>query len=162
MQVAIIAALANQQVIGYQNQLPWHLPADLRHFKQLTLKKPIIMGRKTFESIGKPLPERTNIIISRNPAYQASGCLVAHSLAEALKLANTAEEVMVIGGTTIFEQALPLAQTLYLTYIHADIKGDVFFPPWNADDWQTIHTQYFNADEKNVYNYSFVTLTRKI
>lgn len=161
MQIAIIAALANQRVIGYQNRLPWHLPADLKHFKALTLGKPVVMGRKTFESIGKPLPGRTNIVVSRNPDYKLEGCLTADSFMQALTLAEAVEEVMVIGGTEMFRQALPMAQTLYLTFIHADIEGDVFFPEWNAAEWYETERQDFAADAKNPYNYSFVTLRRQ-
>lgn len=160
MQVSIIAALANNRVIGYQNQLPWHLPADLKHFKELTMGKPIIMGRKTFESIGKPLPGRTNVVVSRNPAFEADGCIVVHSLEAALEKVSYVPEAMIIGGTEIFRQALPLAHTLYLTFIHADIAGDVFFPEWGANDWQEFKRQDFKADEKNGYEYSFVTLSR--
>lgn len=162
MQLAIIAALAKQRVIGYQNKLPWHLPADLRHFKQLTLGKPVIMGRKTFESIGKPLPGRTNVIVSRNADYQAEGCRIAHSLTEALAQVSEAPEAMIIGGTEIFRQALPLAQKLYLTFIHADIKGDVFFPEWQSSEWQEIAREDFGSDDNNPYDYSFVTFARKV
>lgn len=161
MQISIIAALANNRVIGYQNQLPWHLPADLRHFKELTLGKPIIMGRKTFESIGKPLPGRKNIVVTRDQGYQADGCVVAHSLPEALAQAGAASEVMIIGGTELFAQALPLAHCLYLTFIRADFTGDVFFPLWDAAEWEETERQDFGADEKNKYSYSFINYSRR-
>ncbi|CAM4371929.1 MAG: IS1595 family transposase ISSsu9 [Legionellaceae bacterium] len=162
MSLSIIAALAKQNVIGYQNKLPWHLPADLRHFKELTRGKPIIMGRKTYESIGKPLPERLNIIITRDTSYKAEGCLIAHSFNEAIELTRDTAEIMVIGGTEIFRHALPLAQKLYLTFIDADIEGDVFFPQWSIDEWNELQRETFNPNEKNPYPYSFVTFERKI
>jgi dihydrofolate reductase len=162
MQLSIIAALANQKVIGYHNRLPWHLPADLRHFKEITMGKPVIMGRRTFDSIGRPLPGRSNIIISRNSHFIAEGCLVVHSLAGALAQVTHVPEAMIIGGTEIFRQALPLAQKLYLTFIHADIKGDVFFPEWQTQEWQETARQDFETDDQNAYAYSFAILERKV
>lgn len=160
MSIAIIAALGNQRVIGYQNQLPWHLPADFKHLKLITMGKPIIMGRKTYESIGKPLPGRTNVIVTRNTNYQVAGCVIVNSLAQALQATQAEPEVIIFGGTEIFKQALPLAQRLYLTWVHADFVGDTFFPAWNEHEWCEIERQDFKADEKNSYDYSFVTLDR--
>lgn len=144
--MALIVAAARNHVIGCNNQLPWHLPQDLQHFKSITMGKPIIMGRKTFESIGRPLPGRTNIVITRQAAWAAPGVQVAHSLASALTLVQGLQpadeqqndEVMVIGGAEIYGHALPLATKVYLTRIAADIEGDAFFPELSAAEWQMI------------------------
>lgn len=160
--VSFIVAMAKNRVIGKDNTLPWHLPADLQHFKQLTLGKPIIMGRKTYESIGRPLPNRTNIIITRDPQFTAEGCKVCHSVAEAFALVADSEELMVIGGAAIFAQCFPMADTMYLTYIDAELTGDTYFPAWNAAEWQEVERQNCQPDEKNAYAYSFVTLKRKL
>ncbi len=137
--VSLIVAMARNGVIGRDGGLPWHLPEDLRHFKELTLGKPIIMGRLTHESIGRPLPGRTNIVISRNPAHDAPGCVVVTSLADAIKHAATLVgvdgEVMVIGGAQIYREALPRADRLYLTRVEVDAEGDTVFPELDASDW---------------------------
>lgn len=161
MKISLISALANNRVIGYRNQLPWHLPADLRHFKALTLGKPILMGRRTYESIGKPLPERRNVVISRQQDFMAPGCDCVNSVEEALKLTSDAEEVMVIGGANLYQQTLPLADYLYLTLIHHDFHGDTFFPEWKSEEWQEIQRSDFPADLKNPYPYSFIVLKAK-
>jgi dihydrofolate reductase len=158
--ISIICALAKNYVIGYKNQLPWHLPADLKHFKELTLGKPIIMGRKTFISIGKPLPQRRNIIITRDKNLIIPGCEIVHSLKEALTLTKASEEIMIIGGANIFAQALPCANRMYLTIIQHDFVGDVYFPKWNVQEWKIIECADYTADEKNPYPYSFLTLER--
>lgn len=158
--ISIICALAKNFVIGNKNQLPWHLPADLRHFKELTLGKPIIMGRKTFESIGKPLPQRRNIIITHNTNFNFSGCEAVHSLEEALTLAKNDNEIMIIGGANIFAQALPLARRMYLTILDQDFEGDAYFPKWNEQEWKIIERIDCQPDEKNPYHYSFLTLER--
>ena len=128
MKLSIVVAMADNRVIGQDNRLPWHLPADLKHFKQLTTGKPILMGRKTWESIGRPLPERTNIVITRDPDYQAAGCTVVHSVDAALRAAEPHSEVMVIGGAELYRQVLPEVSTIYLTQVHADVEGDTVFP----------------------------------
>lgn len=161
MYLSIIVAMGNSRVIGNKNQLPWHLPADLKHFKELTLRKPVIMGRKTFESIGKPLPDRRNIVISRNSNWRAEGCEVAANIDDALAVVNNAEEVMIIGGATIFAQTLQRVNKMYLTFIHADFEGDSFFPEWNKSEWHEIENVSCQPDEKNPYQYSFVTLIKK-
>lgn len=160
MIISIIAALSTNYVIGKNNQLPWHLPADLAHFKALTLGKSILMGRKTYESIGRPLPGRRNIVISRQLDFQAAGCEVVHSLDEALTLAGSAEEVMVIGGTQLFEEALPSADRLYLTWVHGEVEGDSYFPSLDLNEWQETSREERAPDEKNHYALSFVSLAR--
>lgn len=160
--ISIICAMAKNYVIGKDNKLPWHLPADLRHFKELTLGKPVIMGRKTYQSIGKPLPDRRNIIISRNTDLIIAGCEVVHSLAEAIQIAKDEKELMVIGGADIFAQTLPLAQCMYLTIIQQDFDGDAYFPKWNAAEWQILERSDHLPNEKNLFAYSFLTLERII
>ncbi|QLH42162.1 MAG: dihydrofolate reductase [Coxiellaceae bacterium] len=161
MNISIIVAMANNQVIGRNNQLPWHMPADLKHFKALTTGKPIIMGRKTYESIGRPLPNRRNIVITRQTDWQAAGCEVVHSLQAALMLVKDCAEVMIIGGGIIFQEALPIANRLYLTLIHHDFVGDAYFPALNSDEWHETDRIDSAADDANPYAYSFITLERQ-
>lgn len=158
--ISIIAALAENRVIGVNNTLPWRLPNDLKHFRRLTTGHAIVMGRKNHESIGKPLPERTNIVVTRNRDYRANGCLIAHSLDEALTLAKDDPEIFVIGGAEIYREALPHADRLYLTQVHADIHGDTFFPEIKSDDWKETARERHAADDKHAYAYSFVVLER--
>ncbi|WP_296643809.1 dihydrofolate reductase [Thiobacillus sp. 65-1402] len=136
--VSVIAALARNRVIGIENRLPWRLPEDLAHFKALTLNHPILMGRKTFESLGRPLPGRTNIVITRNPDYCRDGCLAADSIAAALALCRDADEVFFIGGAELYGQALPLADRLYLTEIQAEVEGDAWFPDYDRAPWREV------------------------
>ena len=151
--------MAENRVIGKENKLIWHLPADLKFFKNLTTGHPIIMGRKTFESIGKPLPNRTNIIITRQADFTAEGCLVAHSLTEALMMAQQLDsDIFVIGGAEIYKQAMFLADTIYLTEVHHTFEGDTFFPEIDSILWQETSREEHKADEKNPYDYAFVTL----
>jgi dihydrofolate reductase len=159
--ISLIVALSRNGVIGRQNQLPWHLPDDLRHFKQLTVGKPVIMGRKTYDSIGKPLPNRRNIVISRQSHLAIPGCEVADSLATALQLTATEPEVMIIGGAQIFAESLPLATDLYLTEIAADIEGDVYFPEFDRTKWQEISRIYHSNDAQHAYAFDFVFYHRK-
>jgi len=158
--LSAIVAMAENRVIGKNNQLPWHLPADLQHFKTLTTGHPIIMGRKTHESIGKPLPHRTNIIITRDPTYRANGCLIATSFEAALQHATATDEIFVIGGAEIYRHTLPYLQRIYLTIIHHAFEGDSFFPEFNSTEWKETARDYHAADEKNAYAYSFITLER--
>ena len=137
--ISIIVAHDKNRVIGYENKLPWHLPGDLQYFKEMTMGKPIIMGRKTFESIGRPLPGRRNIVITRNEHYNADGIEVVSSLDEALQLTKDAEETMVIGGEQILRLALPLADRLYITLIDAEFNGDTYFPDYEG--WQLVSSQ---------------------
>jgi len=161
-QISIIAAMAENRVIGRDNQLPWRLPADLRHFKALTIGKPIIMGRKTWESLPGLLPDRPHIVITSDTSYQAQGCLVTHSIEEALAAAGQVPEVMIVGGGAFYEQMLPQADRIYLTLVHANIEGDAYFPNYDMDAWQEIEREEHAPDDKNAYAYSFITLERKM
>jgi len=161
MKISLIVAMDQKGVIGINNALPWRLSADLKYFKSVTMGRPIIMGRKTHESIGKPLPGRRNIIISRNQDYSAEDCEVCHSLAEALTLCAGEPEVVVIGGRDIFIKAIDRADRIYLTEVHADVLGDTFFPVFDRLEWREVERQKFPADEKNEYPHSFVVLDRK-
>lgn len=160
--LSMIVAHANNRIIGKNNDMPWHLPADLAYFKKTTLGKPIIMGRKTYESIGRPLPGRKNIVISRDQQYRANGIEVAHSVEEALALVKDVEEVMVIGGGAIYQHCLAAAHRLYITHIDADIEGDTSFPFYDTvNDWQKLRSDVFPADEKNKYRLDFAVYERK-
>lgn len=160
--LSAIAALAENRVIGLKNQMPWHLPADLKHFRTITSGHPILMGRKTFESIGRPLPNRTNIILTRDKNYQADGCIVVNEVEQALNAANelNASEVFIIGGSEIYQLLLPRVQRLYLTEIHQQFEGDAFFPQLDKSHWHEVSRETHTADEQNPYNYSFVLLER--
>lgn len=153
--LTIIAALAGNRVIGRDNQLPWRLPADLRFFKQTTMGKPLLMGRRTWESIGRPLPGRRMIVLSRDPAYQAPGCTMAHSLEEALSVVGADAEAMVIGGAALYAQTLPLAQRMYLTQVATDMPGDAWFPIWDEREWQLVWEEAHLADTAHVWPYRF-------
>ncbi|MEE9452206.1 MAG: type 3 dihydrofolate reductase [Gammaproteobacteria bacterium] len=159
--ISIIAALSQNYVIGHNNQLPWHLSADLRHFKKLTLGKPIVMGRKTFVSIGKPLPGRKNIVVSRDKNFHAEGILVVNSLDAAIEAAADAPEIMITGGSVLFEQAMPLVSRMYLTFIAKDFEGDVFFPQWDKQQWHEVSREDHLQNADNPLSYSFVTLQKK-
>lgn len=139
MIISLIAAMTKERVIGVNNHLPWHLPTDLKHFKQVTMGKPIIMGRKTYDSTGNPLPGRRNIIVTRQTHLDIPGCDIVNSLEEAIELLDENTEIMVIGGGEIFKQALPLAKRLYLTVIDQAIEGDAYFPEYNINDWHVIN-----------------------
>src|SRR3989344_3873209 len=174
--ISIIAALAENRVIGVNNTLPWRLPNDLKHFRRLTTGHAIILGRKNYESIGKPLPERTNIVITRNRDFHADGCLIAHSLDEALALASATApgvalpppslaskndpEIFVIGGAEIYRAALARTNRLYLTRVHATIAGDTHFPEFDETEWREISRERHKRDERHAYAYSFVVLER--
>ena len=160
MKLSIIVAMDQKGVIGFKNALPWHLSSDLQNFKSVTIGKPIVMGRKTWESIGRPLPGRDNIIITRNPDYSADGCVVCHSLEEALQPYSASPEVVIIGGHDIFRSALDMADRLYLTEVHADVLGDTWFPVFDRSEWKASERQEFAADEKNDFPFSFTLLER--
>ncbi|MDB9894970.1 dihydrofolate reductase [Reinekea forsetii] len=166
MRIAMIWAMASNGVIGRQNKLPWHLPNDLKYFKRLTSGKTVIMGRKTYESIGRPLPNRINIVITRAENFHAEGIKVVNSLPAALELAaaetliSGAEEVIVIGGAEIYKLCLPLAERLYVTLVHADVDGDARFPEWDRQAYQEIGREDFSADGPNPYDYSFVVFDK--
>lgn len=163
MKISMIAAMAKNRVIGNDNKMPWYLPADLKHFKSVTLGKPIIMGRKTYESIGKALPGRKNIVITSNQAYSLNDAIVVHNCDAALRMAALeASEVMIIGGGTIYEAFLPQAQALFLTLIDLDINGDTHFPDYeSAGDWVQTDNEQHAPDEKNKHQYEFITLVRQ-
>jgi dihydrofolate reductase len=155
--ISLVVAMARNNVIGRDNGLPWQrLPEDLKHFKALTLGKPVLMGRKTFESIGKPLPGRTNLVLTRDRGWKAAGVVVVHSLNEAL----TGDELSGIGGAELYRQLIPLASRIYLTRIEADIAGDTVFPPLDASEWVETDSRRFSADQRNAYDMTFVTLER--
>lgn len=163
MIISIISALAENRVIGNKNALPWHLPADFKYFKEKTLNKTIIIGLNTFKSIGeKPLPNRKHIILSNDLNYKVpENCFLAKSIEKALKITKDEEELMVCGGASVYKQFLPLANRLYLTYIHHNFVGDTFFPEFNINDWQEVSRRDHEPDGKNLYKYSFVVLERK-
>jgi dihydrofolate reductase len=156
----MVVAMDTSGVIGRDNGLPWHLPADLQHFKRTTMGKPILMGRKTYESIGRPLPGRTNIVITRDTGYRVAGCVVVHSIDAALVAAGDQDEIMVIGGADFYRQVLPRTDTIYLTRIHEAFDGDTCFPELNAADWREVERSDHTADAKNPHDYSFIRLDR--
>lgn len=161
MQIAMIAAMAAGRVIGLENKMPWHLPADLKHFKAVTLGKPVVMGRKTYESIGRPLPGRRNIVISRQPVPADSPVEWVSSIDDALALVADVAEVMIIGGAEIYRQCLPFATRLYLTEIALEVAGDAWFPDYRAvADWQELANDYFPVSADNPIAYRFLTLAR--
>ena len=160
--IASVFAMSENRVIGQDNQLPWHMPADLKFFKNLTTGHPIIMGRKTFESIGKPLPHRTSIIITRQAGYTMPGCIVVHDVPTAIQEAQKINpDVFVIGGADILQQALPYIDTMFLTLIHENFVGDTFYPEIDTAQWHEVSRQDFEADEKNKYPYSFRKLEKQ-
>jgi dihydrofolate reductase len=158
--LTIIVAVADNGVIGSGNQLPWRLPDDLKRFKALSLGKPVVMGRKTFDSIGRPLPGRTNIVISRQPGLEIPGCRVVASIEEALEAAQPAPEVVIVGGADIYRQVLPQVTTIHLTRVHADVAGDVLFPELQAHEWREVAKEYHPADERHAHAFTFCTLER--
>ena len=162
MKISIIAAAAENNVIGNKGAIPWHLPTAFKHFKELTMGHPIIMGSKTFASIGKPLPGRTNIVLATDPIFAAEGCLVAHSLDEALRLAGGADEAFICGGGRVYAAALPLAQTIHLTRVHANVPGDVFFPELDQKEWRLVREEHHARDEKNPFDFTFLTYERRV
>jgi len=161
MNVSIIVATSRNNVIGKDNNLIWHLSSDLKRFKKLTTGHHIIMGRKTFESIGKPLPDRVSVIITNQNDYEAKGCKVVHSLDEALQIVENDQEVFVIGGGSIYSEALSRANKIYLTLVHKDFEGDTYFPQLDYKDWESLSREDHLPDEKNPFPYSFIDLKRR-
>lgn len=161
MRVSLVVAMARNRVIGRDNALPWRLPADLAHFRKVTMGHPVVMGRRTFESIGKALPGRKNIVITHNREYDAPGCTVVNSLDEAWKAAGNAEEVCVIGGTTLFDETLSFADAIHLTEVGADVEGDTYFPEFDRSEWSEREIARHPADERNAYPFRILELTRK-
>ena len=181
MKISVIVAMARNRVIGRDNSLIWHLPADLRHFRETTMGQPVIMGRKTYESVGKPLPGRTNIIVTRRKGYSAEGCLVAGSLEAAIRMAESSgsstgsssgkdpdkrnepgpgNEIFIAGGGEIYRDAIPLAGRMYITVIDEDFEGDTFFPAFDEDKWQIAGREHYPADERNPHSMTFITWER--
>ena len=161
MTVSLIVAASTNNVIGSDGELPWHLPDDLRNFKHLTTGKPIVMGRKTFASIGRPLPERRNVVITANPDYAAAGCDVVASPAAALELLHDAEEIMIIGGGQIYAAFLPLADRIHLTRVHADVDGDAVFPEIDEDEWTLVSSEAHDADDAHRYAFDIMLFERR-
>ena len=161
MILSFVAAMDRNRVIGTNNALPWNMPADMKHFRDLTRGKPVIMGRRTFESIGHALPKRPNIVITREADFKAEGCAVVHSIDEAIRAAGNAPEAMVIGGGVIFKEFLPRANRMYLTLIDHDFDGDIYFPEYDAREWHEVSRESHEPDDKNPYPYTFITLERR-
>jgi dihydrofolate reductase len=159
--LSLVVAVSENDVIGRDNALPWHLPADLKHFKAVTMGKPIVMGRKTWESIGRPLPGRLNIVISRNRALEIPGVTVVSSFEEALTRAGDVPEVAVIGGAELFRSALPLASRIYFTRVHGIFEGEIKFPSLDLSQWREIDSSTHPADDKHAYAMTFTTLERR-
>ncbi|ENC6721479.1 type 3 dihydrofolate reductase [Vibrio harveyi] len=159
MIISMIAAMADNRIIGKDNQMPWHLPADFAWFKRCTMGKPVVMGRKTYESIGRPLPGRLNIVISRDESLCIEGVTTVTSIEQALDVAGEVEEVMIIGGGAIYAACLPMATKLYVTHIEAEIEGDTQFPQWSSEFKET-YSEAYQADEKNAYNMRFTALEK--
>ena len=159
--VSLIVAMARNRVIGSNNTLPWHLPADLKHFRGLTMGHHIVMGRKTYESIGKPLPGRTSVVVTRNPDYAAPGAIVVNSLQAAFAACSNDTEIFVIGGAELYRQAITLADRIYLTEIAADIRGDAYFPEFNPGEWHEESRETHIQSEPQPLEYHFVTYHRK-
>ncbi|WP_226666745.1 dihydrofolate reductase [Metabacillus litoralis] len=160
--ISLIVAMDEKHLIGKNNELPWRLPQDLAYFKRITMNHKIVMGRKTYESIGKPLPGRENIILTRDPSYQIEGCKILHSIDDILDLArNTDENVFVIGGAEIFKEVLPYSDRLYITHIHHEFEGDTYFPKLESSEWESVSTQHGVKDDRNPYEFDFVVYEKK-
>lgn len=158
--LSLCVAMDKRRLIGCNNALPWHLPADLKHFRAITMGKPIIMGRKTYESIGRPLPGRLNIVLSRDTKLNLAGCQVLHDFDELLAFTQNYDESVVIGGRSIYKHLLSMVQKLYVTWVDGEFEGDCYFPDYQPNEWQEIKRQDFPADIHNPYPYSFTVLTR--
>ena len=161
MTISLVVAASKNHVIGRDGGLPWHLPDDLRHFKRITTGKPVIMGRKTYESIGRPLPERRNLIMTRDPDFAAEGCETVSTLTEAMELVSGADEVMIIGGGQVYRDFLPLADRVYLTRVLADVEGDTHFPALDETVWQLVSCEHHDADDKHAYAFELMVFERR-
>jgi dihydrofolate reductase len=159
--ISLIVAMAQNGVIGRDNALPWRLPEDLKRFKEFTLGKPILMGRKTFEAIGRPLPGRANLVLTRDRDWRAAGVIPVHSVEEALLQTRTCDELVAIGGAEIYRLLLPLARRIYLTHVHADVPGDTYFPAFDPAQWDDVEFRSLPADDRHAYPLTFVTLERR-
>ena len=161
MTICLVVAASSNNVIGRDGGLPWHLPDDLRHFKHLTTGKPVIMGRRTFESIGKPLPDRRNIVMTRDPDFAAEGCDVVSSVSDAIDLVEGAAEVMIIGGGMVYHDFLPLADRIYLTRVQAEVEGDTHFPEIDETTWRLVSSEHHDADDKHRYAFEMMVFERR-
>ena len=159
--ISLIVAMAQNGVIGRDNSLPWRLPGDLKRFRSFTLGKPVLMGRKTFDSIGRPLPGRTNLVLTRDRTWLAPGVTAVHSVEHALAQAGTSEELVAIGGAEIYRLVLPFARRIYLTHVHADVEGDIYFPDFDATQWADVECSSQPADGEHAYPLTFMTLERR-
>ncbi|WAK02204.1 dihydrofolate reductase [Methylobacter sp. YRD-M1] len=163
MKISLIVAMASNRVIGINNQLPWHLSADLKRFRQITMGSPILMGRKTYESIGRPLPGRTNVIISRDPDYKQEGCLVFNDIETAIESCGQKfQEIFVIGGSELYKSMLPMADTLYVTLINKEFSGDAFFPELDTRHWAEVSREDIDNDPDAGFSYSFIKYEKSI
>jgi dihydrofolate reductase len=158
--ISMIVAMDENNAIGKDNELLWHLPDDFKHFKSVTMGKPIVMGRKTFESIGRPLPGRENIVVTRDKLFLSEGITIVNDIDAALSACDKYDEVMVIGGASFYEQMLPLADTLYVTLVHESFEADAFFPEISMGEWQVVEQREHASDEKHVHSFSFITYER--
>lgn len=161
MQISLIAAASANDVIGVRGELPWHLPNDFKHFKETTMGKPIVMGRRTWESIGRALPGRVNIVLTRNATFDAPEAVVATTRRQAIEAASSAGELMIIGGGEIYREFMPIAACIYLTRVHTQIEGDAHFPPLPETDWQLTNSDAYSADERHAFDYEFQTYERR-
>lgn len=160
--ISLIAAMSLERVIGVKNQLPWHLPDDLRRFKQLTLGKPVVMGSQTYLSIGKPLPGRENFVLTRDVDKHFEGCFMVHDVGSLVEAVKAFEEIFIIGGAQIYQQFLPIADRLYLTVVQTSVAGDAYFPEWNPSEWQEYSREHHPIDEKHPVAFDFVVLDRRV
>lgn len=161
--IAYVVAMDENRLIGRDNDLPWRLPDDMRWFREQTIRKPCILGRRTYDSLPdrfRPLPGRLNIVVTRNPGYEASGAVVVHSVAEALRAAGDVEEVIIVGGADLFRELLPVVGRLYLTQVHGAAEGDVFFPPFSIDGWREVYREEHPADDRHPYAFTWLILDR--
>ncbi|MEK5134415.1 type 3 dihydrofolate reductase [Bacillus sp. FSL W8-0645] len=159
--ISMIVATGKDRVIGQDNQMPWHLPADLAYFKKVTGGHTIVMGRKTFESIGRALPNRRNIVLTTSSSFEAEGCEVVHSIADILAIGESETELFIIGGSKLYEEMMPYADRLYITHIHHAFEGDRYFPDYNENEWTVVSREKGHRDEKNPYNYEFAVYDKK-
>jgi dihydrofolate reductase len=161
MTLSLVVAASSNNVIGRDGGLPWHLPDDLRHFKRLTTGKPVIMGRNTFESIGRPLPDRRNIVMTRDPGYVADGCEVVSSVGDAVDLVAGEPEAMIIGGGQVYRDFLPLADRIYLTRVQAEVEGDTFFPEIDETTWRMVSSEHHAADARHQHEFDMIVFERR-
>jgi len=161
MIISLIVAMDENRVIGHKNKLPWSLPSELKYFRETTKGKPVIMGRKTHESIGRPMPERLNIIVTRDKTYRADNCVVVGNREDAIKAANGSNEIMIIGGAEIYKLFLPIADRLYMTKVHGSFDGDTYFPEFNENEWVKSKEKFVEKDNENKYSYTIMVFERK-